>query len=229
METFNNEQSVARSIFLVSQFFTSKRFSCEILVVDKGSRDRTLEIVSDFGARLNCDLKLAGKESESGKKGDMYRGAEVASGRSLLFLRPDLLIPVEEYEKLLQALQSGAAVAVGVETDEPCEGTGRRKALSFVSFLVGRHAAGEVFSPGWRPRAFSAAAFSRILPYARTTGSALDAEMLSHAERFGYTPVEVPLAFRFPVHAKKSFSAKWRLFLQLVRIRSKFLFLRRPA
>jgi rSAM/selenodomain-associated transferase 2 len=58
----------------------------EIIVVDGGSRDETLEIVKEFGINpIICD--------RAGRAVQMNRGAEMASGDILCFLHADTLIP----------------------------------------------------------------------------------------------------------------------------------------
>lgn len=70
---------------------------CEIIVADAGSSDRTVEIAKDYGCRV-----VKGGLPAFGRN----RGAEAASGESLLFLDADVVLPddfliksIAEYEK----------------------------------------------------------------------------------------------------------------------------------
>ena len=75
----------------------------EIIVADGGSRDATREIASTAGAAV---LAVAG-----GRAAQMNAGAMVATGRILLFLHADTLLPDGYADAVRRALESPSTVA----------------------------------------------------------------------------------------------------------------------
>ena len=68
---------------------------CEVIVVDGGSQDRTLEIAEQHADKLI--------RSGPGRSTQMNAGAELASGEILLFLHADSHIPHTAWQNLLDA------------------------------------------------------------------------------------------------------------------------------
>jgi rSAM/selenodomain-associated transferase 2 len=75
---------------------------CEVIVVDAGSRDRTVEI-----ARGRADAVI---EAKPGRATQMNAGAVVARGEVLLFLHADTLLPGGSVPAVLGALQDPAVI-----------------------------------------------------------------------------------------------------------------------
>lgn len=69
----------------------------EIIVVDSGSSDNTLDIVSGYGTKI-----ISYNQSESGKYELLNRGAEESTGEILLFLDADTLLP-KNYDLLIES------------------------------------------------------------------------------------------------------------------------------
>ena len=75
----------------------------EVIVVDGGSQDATVDIGSRFGVRV--------LQSECGRGVQMHAGACAASGNALWFLHADTRPPVDAIEHIVDAL--GAAEVAG--------------------------------------------------------------------------------------------------------------------
>jgi rSAM/selenodomain-associated transferase 2 len=75
---------------------------CEVIVVDGGSLDRTVEI-----ARGEADAVIA---APRGRATQMNAGAAVARGEVLLFLHADTLLPGRSVPAVLGALQDPAVI-----------------------------------------------------------------------------------------------------------------------
>jgi len=89
--TLNEAGNIAHTLALVRQ-----RGECQLIVVDGGSADATIEI-----ARREADLVLS---SPSGRARQMNAGVQVATGEIVLFLHADTVLPQEFSFLVTQAL-----------------------------------------------------------------------------------------------------------------------------
>jgi rSAM/selenodomain-associated transferase 2 len=96
----DEEASIARAIR-----FCREAGPCEVIVVDGGSRDRTVEI-----ARGRADAVIA---APRGRAAQMNAGAAVARGEVLLFLHADTFLPRGSVTAVLGALQDPAVIGGG--------------------------------------------------------------------------------------------------------------------
>ena len=74
---------------------------CELLIVDGGSTDRTIEIAQRFGKVIS---------SRRGRAAQMNNGAKIAQGEVLLFLHADTLLPDDAFCVIEHALKSQEVV-----------------------------------------------------------------------------------------------------------------------
>ena len=70
---------------------------CELLIVDGGSTDRTIEIAQRFSRVIS---------SPPGRAAQMNIGADVATGEVLLFLHADTLLPDDAFSAIEHALKA---------------------------------------------------------------------------------------------------------------------------
>jgi len=90
-----NEEAVLEHYLeiLVSQ---TSHYDCELLIVDGGSTDQTIDIARRFGRVIT---------SQRGRAAQMNCGASVATGEVLLFLHADTLLPDEVFHAIEHALK----------------------------------------------------------------------------------------------------------------------------
>ncbi|MEG3438200.1 TIGR04283 family arsenosugar biosynthesis glycosyltransferase [Pannus brasiliensis CCIBt3594] len=97
----------------------------EIIVVDGGSTDNTVELAKQSGARVFIPEK-------KGRSNQMNCGAEMATGDIVLFLHADTLVPEDYRERIIETLACpgtiAGAFALRVEGEE--------KSLRFVEKMV---------------------------------------------------------------------------------------------
>jgi len=129
--TLDEEASIARAIRSCRE-----AGPCEVIVVDGGSGDRTVEI-----ARARADAVIA---APRGRAAQMNAGAAVARGEVLLFLHADTLLPGGASPAVLAALLDpmvvGGAFRVRLAAS-PGAGRYVRAALGITGRMIGARAA----------------------------------------------------------------------------------------
>jgi glycosyltransferase involved in cell wall biosynthesis len=106
---YNEARRIRDTLESVCRFRESKPYSIELIVVDDGSTDQTVETVSGFPG-----IRLVRNDRNHGKGFTVRHGVLEARGEFILFTDADLSAPIEEVDKLLAALQSsGADAAIG--------------------------------------------------------------------------------------------------------------------
>ena len=110
--TYNEEARVKPSLEVIMDYLRSLMRSWELIVVDDGSRDATVDIVQ---ATIEDEphAHLIHYKLNRGKGYAVSTGVLAAEGRWVVFIDADLSTPVEEIGNALQFLESGYDMVVG--------------------------------------------------------------------------------------------------------------------
>lgn len=104
---YNEVACLGKHLDGIVRFLEAKRWVYEILVVDDGSTDRTLKVISD---KPGPAVRLLSHDANLGKGAAVRTGVEATTGTWVLITDADLSTPIEEAERLLAATEgSGGA------------------------------------------------------------------------------------------------------------------------
>src|SRR5262249_35534660 len=108
---FNESARIVSSLQRIRQFILDQRLESEILVVNDGSTDDTVQAVrSQMPAfKSAATLRILENSGNHGKGYSVRRGVLESSGAQVLFSDADLSCPIEDYPKLAVHLANGAA------------------------------------------------------------------------------------------------------------------------
>lgn len=131
--TYNEETRITKTLTQTLSFMNGFAPSFEIIVVDDGSKDKTVDVVETY-AKDHPEIKLI-KNVHTGKAGGIRVGMLKASGRLVLMIDADLATPLEELKRLATWINdNGFDIAIASR-----EGIGAsRQNEPFYRHLMGR-------------------------------------------------------------------------------------------
>ncbi len=195
----NEENRLPKTLEQVDRFINSQPYQCEVLIIENGSSDNSLQIAEEFCA--NHPGFLVFHEEARGKGLAVRSGMLKARGDYRIFCDVDFSMPVEEISRFLPPQQNNIDVVIGsreapgaVRYDEPAY----------------RHFIGRIFNtmvrlavlPGIQDsqcgfKLFSARCAKDVFARQTLNGMSFDVEVLFIARRAGYTIAEIPVPWYF--------------------------------
>jgi len=196
---YNEGERIGTTLERVLNYSDSRGWKVEVLVVNDGSRDNTVEIVRHY-AKDNPCLRLLENPGNRGKGFSVRNGMLHAQGKILLFTDADLSSPIQEADKLFAAIASGADIAIGsrwLNTQLQSRRQPLHRQLFGRAFnLMLRLVLGLRFKDtqcGFK--AFTSAAAQAIFPLQNIERWGFDPEILYLAKRFHFKVAEVPVVW----------------------------------
>jgi len=109
---YNEGGRIEDALQRVTSCIAEKKWDAEVLVVDDGSKDTTAAIVQRW-MTTHPRLHLIQNPGNRGKGYSVRNGLLQAAGDIVMFTDADLSAPMEEAERLIDAINEGADVAIG--------------------------------------------------------------------------------------------------------------------
>ncbi len=113
----------------VKHFLEKKKYGYEVIVVDDGSKDGSIEFVEAF-TKENPNFRII-KNEHLGKAGAVTAGVLAAEGEHILFTDMDQATPIEEVEKLMPCFDKGFDIVIGSRS-------GTRKGAPWTRMLMAK-------------------------------------------------------------------------------------------
>ncbi|MBI2430854.1 MAG: glycosyltransferase [Candidatus Levybacteria bacterium] len=193
----------------VEHFLNKKNYSYEVIVVDDGSKDGSIEFVESF-TKENTKFKLI-KNEHLGKAGAVTTGVLSAVGEFILFTDMDQAAPIEELDKLLPYFERGFDIAIGsrsnIRKGAPWTRILMAKGMVFTrTLLVGLPGISDT-QCGFKifKKNVAQKLFKKIYDFhdgfKKVSGSSVsagfDVELLYLAQKMGYKIKEVPVSWLY--------------------------------
>ena len=221
---FNEGARVGATLEKVLAHVAERGWDAEIIAVDDGSRDNTVEIIRGY-AEKNPHLRLLQNPGNRGKGYSVRNGMLHAQGELLLFSDADLSAPIEEADKLFGAIAGGADIAIGSRWLQRDLQTHRqpfyRQMFGRIFNLLLRITLGLTFKDtqcGFK--AFTRAAAKEIFPLQQIERWGFDPELLYLARKLNLRVEEVPVEWAHSEGTRISpLRDGTRMFLEMLKIR----------
>ncbi len=191
---YNESGRIVGSLEAIDEYVRAKNYAIEIILVDDGSTDTTVEI-----AKAQGGIRVLRNQRNRGKGYSVRHGVLEARGELILFTDADLSAPIEEADKLLAAMESSHADAVvgsralqreliGAHQSPFREWGGR-----FFNLLVRIFAGLDIQDTQCGFKLFRSKTTRRAFELQRVDRFGFDPEILFLVKRLGGKVVEVPV------------------------------------
>lgn len=217
----NEEHRLPGTLDQIFAFLEQQSYTYEVIVIENGSEDRTLEVARSY-QELYGNLRVL-QEFERGKGLAVQRGMLDACGVYLFMCDADLSMPVAEINRFLPPVLEDFDIAIA-----------SREALGSVRYNEPqyRHLGGRAVNtmirllalPGLNDtqcgfKCFRAPVAQDIFRLQTLKGWSFDIELLYIARRRGYRIVEVPISWYFNPDSKlRAVQDAIKMFLDIFRV-----------
>jgi glycosyltransferase involved in cell wall biosynthesis len=222
---YNEQSRLPETIRQIQEYLARTQWAFqEILIVDDGSTDKTAEVAKSF-AQSSSNVRVLRNPGNRGKGYSVRHGMSEARGEWRLITDADLSAPIEEIEKLRDAVQrDGSQVAIGSRALD--------RSLIGVHQPGMRESAGRVFNSVMRTvvglriadtqcgfKLFQKAAALEIFPRQTQDRFGFDVEILFIAKKHGYKISEVPVRWNHVEGSKVGMLTGLHAFSELAAVR----------
>jgi glycosyltransferase involved in cell wall biosynthesis len=220
---FNEAQRIGPTLRRAHQFLAARPARFEMLVVDDGSTDGTVALVTALAAELP-GLRVLCSPANRGKGHAVRLGMRAAIGRIRLFSDADGSTPIEELDALLRVLAAGADIAIGSRYLAASRVTRPQPWFRRVWSRLANRVVQRLLLPGVADthcgfKAFTAAAAEQIFGTCTVDGWSFDLEVLARARAYGLRIQEVPVRWENDERSKARIGQLPREFGHVYRLR----------
>jgi len=200
----NEENRLPRTLEQVFDFLAQQPYEAEVLVVENGSTDRTLEIAESY-ARQHASLHVIHLD-EHGKGLAVRRGMLDAQGEYRFMCDADLSMPIGEVNKFLPPATSEFDIAVGsrevkgaIRYDEPFY---RHFGGRLINLMIRGLILPQLQDTQCGFKCFRASAAEDLFRRQTLDGWSFDIELLFIAYRRGDRVIEIPIHWYYRSESK---------------------------
>jgi dolichyl-phosphate beta-glucosyltransferase len=227
---YNEEQRIGATLIEIERHCAASGLSYELIVVDDGSTDGTVELVAGR-ARLNGSLIVIANRPNRGKGHAVRSGILAARGQLVMFTDADLSIPIAIVDDFRRALAEGIDIAIASRAHPASRQAvqpplGRRIMTQIFRRVV--HLLlpiGQIGDTQCGCKAYRQAVAQELFSRQCIDGFSFDAEVLFLAQRAGYRVREIPFVLKHspastvrPLrHAVLMVRDLWRIRLNVLR------------
>ena len=221
---YNEQERILPTLKQISSFIEKQAPGYEIIIVNDGSFDNTMKLVSEF---KNPNIKLINLKTNQGKGAAVKAGVLAAKGELILLSDADQSTPITEIKKFLQyatdydiIIGSRALPASDIQVHQPLykEVLGRIgnyliRTLS-VKGIKDTQCGFKMFTPGCK----------KLFEQQRVKRWGFDIEVLFLAQKCGFKIREVPVVWKNDPRTRVGLSSYLTTFFELLMVRFHYLF-----
>jgi dolichol-phosphate mannosyltransferase len=194
---YNEEGSIEDALGTIDEVVKSKKLQYEIVVVDDGSKDRTLSKAMTYASK-NGHVKVVSYTKNVGKGYAVKTGFMQTTGEVVIFADSDLDIDLRIISRFVEALQHGdIVIASKWHPNSVVDVPVIRRILSHCFNVLVRILTGvKLRDTQAGLKAMKKSAFVNVFPRLCVKRYAFDVELLTVANLYGLRIVEMPTQLR---------------------------------
>lgn len=191
---YNEERRIISTLIKINNYLKTEKYDYEIIVIDDGSKDRTVELVQQQGF-----AKIIRNPGNKGKGYSVKQGMLSAKNEWILFSDADLSTPIEELDKFKPyagshevmigsrcLAQSKIALHQPFYRELPGKIFGKMVKLICLKEITDSQCGFKLFSRNAAQKIFSKQTINRF---------GFDVEILYLAKKYGYSLKEIPITW----------------------------------
>jgi len=218
---YNEEDRISSVVKSYTAYLNRYDYDYEIIVVCDGT-DGTAGIIKDM-MKINHRLRVLEFRKKQGKGGALIQGFKDARGSAIGFVDSDESVEPEEFQKLMNMLDSEDCVIASRYIDGSVisvpQPLGRRISSRVFNLLVNI-----LFCLGLKDTQCGAKvcrqdAIKKVLPFLKSKGFEFDVELLWRLRQNGFSIKEVPVVWKHESGSSFSFRNTPSMLLNLLRLR----------
>ncbi|MBI2596842.1 glycosyltransferase [Candidatus Daviesbacteria bacterium] len=211
--SYNESANLKRGVLEgVSSYLEKLKINYEVLIVDDGSSDNSVELVKKYISKMGTssrgeNLKLI-QNKHGGKAKAVLTGMEKASGETVLFTDMDQATPINQLEKFIPKFKEGYDIVIGSRKGRKGAPMIRKIAAWIFSILRGLILGLPFKDTQCGFKAFSKNSVNKILPKIRSewgelhfrggaVNAGFDVELLYLSKKYGLKIAEVGVEWNY--------------------------------
>ncbi len=224
---YNEERRLPKTLEDIDKYLSKQSYDYEILVVNDGSKDRTVEVAKSLISKIK-NLKVTGYKINQGKGYAVRFGMLEARGEHRLFTDADNSTSINHIEKMWPELKAGFDIVIGSRDSRDAKGAYqafpqpwlRRKLADIYNLLV------QIIVGIWGIwdsqcgfKSFTKKAAEDIFPRCKINRFSFDPEFLAIAKKLGYKIKIVPVYWKNDPHTTVKLKSMVKMGIDLLKIR----------
>ncbi len=223
LPAYNEEKRIEATLRDVNAYLSGQSYVSEILVIDDGSKDKTVSLVKNLALTIPR-IRLVQNSENHGKGWVVKQGMLEASGDIRVFMDADNSTKINEIEKFLPYFEQGFDMVVGSRRIEGAniavhQGLFRDFLGGVFRLIVHTLVPVGVTDSQCGFKAFTAEATNKIFPKQTIFRWAFDVEILALARRAKMKIKEAPITWVNDGESHVKFSGMINMLFEIVEIR----------
>jgi len=222
---YNEEKRLPKTLAEVNRYLRQQKYDYEILVVNDGSKDRTVEVAKSLIPTIK-NLKVTGYEKNQGKGFAVRFGMLEATGDYRLFTDADNSTSIDQIEKMWPEFEKGFDIVIGSRDIkgavlDPPQPWLRHIILGEGFKLYRKLVVGlwEIQDTQCGFKCFKSKAAEGIFPKCRISRFAFDPEILVIARKLKFKIKEIPVYWKNDLESKVKAKSIIKMAFDLIKIK----------
>ncbi len=226
---YNEEKRLPKTLWALDRYLRNQNYDYEILVVNDGSKDKTVEVAKNLIPRVK-NLKVTGYEKNQGKGFAVRFGMGEAKGDYRLFTDADNSTSIDQIEKMWPEFEKGFDIVIGSRDIKGAVLSPPQPWLRQLILGEGFKLLRKIIVGLWDLqdtqcgfKGFRKKVIEDVLLKCKINRFAFDPEILLIAKKMGYKTKEIPISWKNDLESKVK--PKWmvNMAIDLLKIRLNLL------